>query len=452
MFEDSLGTHLDAGADLNGDGIGEVVALQAMRMPPRGYALSVFSGANGAPLWRLVDGTQIFETLRFVGDLDGDGKSEILCGTPYAPGGISVHTGRVALRSGANGALLYEVFGTGTLDYLGVAATALEDVDGDGTNDLAVGAPMTDPAQSTPLDRGYVWILSGRSGRALRRIDGPASLGGFGTALANVGDLDGDGASELCVGAPHEPLGGAAYLVSASNGAILRRLGGSAANAAFGTSIAVLGDLDGDGKKECAIGAPGENAGAGAVHLHSGASGAELAVIRGSAAAQIGALVARAGEVSGDGAEDLWLLVARPLPLPDLLRLFSARGTTRFGAGCRTAAAAPSLTLSSLRLGSTAQMLATRAPAFAPGCALLSRRPRLPLVLDASCTLYLEVATMFELARLTSDGAGSSSLAIQVPLDPWLAGLEVALQLGWADAGSASGFALTPAVYGAIEG
>ncbi|MBL8898672.1 MAG: FG-GAP repeat protein, partial [Planctomycetes bacterium] len=42
LFEDSLGTHLDAGADLNGDGIGEVVALQAMRMPPRGYALSVF--------------------------------------------------------------------------------------------------------------------------------------------------------------------------------------------------------------------------------------------------------------------------------------------------------------------------------------------------------------------------------------------------------------------------
>jgi hypothetical protein len=451
ILEDSLGECLDAGGDLDHDGVGDVVALQALRMPIRGYALAAFRGTDGTSLWRTLDAREDFETLRFVGDLDGDGTRDLLCGTPFASN-VLVYTGRVALRSGANGVLLYERFGAGSSDYLGMAATALEDLNGDGTLDYAVGAPMAHPPQDPTIGRGYVWIFSGRSGGALRRIDGPAASGGFGTALARLGDLDGDGFGELCVGAPYEPPGGAAYVVSTATGTILRRFSSSTPNAELGLSVARLADLDHDGKDELAISAPGEALSTGVVRIYSGASGAELAQIRGDAAERIGTEIVGAHDVSGDGAEDLWLSVERTLPLPDLQRLSSPRDSTRFGAGCRAASPAPLLEVSSLRLGSTAQLVGTHAPANAAGCALMSLRPSASLALDAHCTLYLDLGTQFELARIASDATGSVALAIPVPPDPWLAGLEVALQLGWSDAGSALGFALTQAVYGALEG
>ena len=103
----------------------------------------------------------------------------------------------------------------------------------------------------------------------------------------------------------------------------------------------------------------------------------------GGAAERIGTEIDGAYDVSGDGAEDLWLSVERTLPLPDLQRLSSPRDSTRFGAGCRAASPAPLLEVSSLRLGSTAQIVGTHAPANAAGCALMSLRPSSSLALDA---------------------------------------------------------------------
>ncbi|MEZ6195640.1 MAG: FG-GAP-like repeat-containing protein [Planctomycetota bacterium] len=71
-----------------------------------------------------------------------------------------------------------------------------------------------------------------------------------------------------------------------------------------GGAVDVLGDLDGDGHPEIVLGAPGANAGAGQVYVASGATGALLATINGDAASAAGSSVAAMGDLDGDGVDD----------------------------------------------------------------------------------------------------------------------------------------------------
>ncbi len=179
-------------------------------------------------------------------------------------------------------------------DQFGRAVTSLGDLNGDGIDDLAVGAEFDDDGAS---GAGAVWILFmtniGTVGSA-QKIS--ATQGGFtgvldsfdrfGASLAALGDLDGDGVTELAVGAPNDDDGGA---TSASNfGAlwILRlKADGTVkshqkisnvvgnlqtptgnpepleAKNRFGSSVALIGDLNGDGKAEVAVGSEGDGDG-----------------------------------------------------------------------------------------------------------------------------------------------------------------------------------------------
>jgi hypothetical protein len=101
-------------------------------------------------------------------------------------------------------------------DRFGSALVTLGDLDGDGVAELAVGAPGDDDGNR---DRGALWILfPAQDGtvRQQRRVAGSSDLGAaldnfdeFGSALATLGDLDGDGLRELAVGAPGDDDGAA---------------------------------------------------------------------------------------------------------------------------------------------------------------------------------------------------------------------------------------------------
>ncbi|MCE9596198.1 MAG: integrin alpha [Planctomycetes bacterium] len=104
------------------------------------------------------------------------------------------------------------------------AIALLDDFDGDGVLEIAVGRP--DDA-SLGAATGAVVVLNGASGREMLRIEGDSPHGAFGRAVVAVGDLDGDSLRDLAVGAPAWGVKGetgSVRLVSSRTGALLGTL------------------------------------------------------------------------------------------------------------------------------------------------------------------------------------------------------------------------------------
>ncbi len=148
-------------------------------------------------------------------------------------------------------------------DGLRSALVALGDVNGDGLPDLALAhrprpfAMMGSSSENWPSvpQEPVVWILSGEDGAVQHALQGPE---GFGTELAAVGDLDGDGASELAIGAGREGAAeGGVLLVSTGPGRILARLEAPEGLSCFGRGIAGGQQLTGSETPDLVIGALG---------------------------------------------------------------------------------------------------------------------------------------------------------------------------------------------------
>ncbi len=209
---------------------------------------------------------------------------------------------RMAIAAASNGRVADEVKiadGVGGLgavlangDVFGSAVTGLGDLDGDGIADAAVGAPGDDDGGA---NRGAVWILFlNADGTVKSKQKISHSQGGFagplddsdrfGTAVARLPDLDGDTLPELAVGAPRDDDGvtdaGAVWLLYLqSDGTVKssKKLSATAGNFGglldesdgFGSAVAPVADLDGNGVFDLAVGTPFDDDGGGGSTIFS---------------------------------------------------------------------------------------------------------------------------------------------------------------------------------------
>jgi hypothetical protein len=229
-----------------------------------------------------------------IGDVNGDGIRDLAVGAPNddddsdnagAVWILMMRTdGRVASwqkisrdAGGFNGDL-------NAGDNFGAAIAGVGDLDNDGTPDVAIGAPGSDDGGT---DRGEVWIAfldAGGRVRQQQQIAGGAggfdgnldNSDAFGSAIADIRDVNGDGIRDLAVGTPNDDDGsdnaGAVWiLMMKTDGTvdgwqkISRDAGGFDGNLNagdnFGAAIAGVGDLDNDGTPDLAVGTPGNDDG-----------------------------------------------------------------------------------------------------------------------------------------------------------------------------------------------
>ena len=285
---DVLGKSVAAIGDLDGDGVTDLAvgaggddtgaldagAVYVLFMNPNltvKRIQEIASGTGGGP--SLGSNAHFGFSVTSLGDLDGDGVGDM------AVGAVG-HRG----SSGAVYVLFMNSDGTVKRNErisrgssgarFGKGIASLGDMNGDGVTDLAVGVPGSDSAYST----GAVHVLflnADGTVRSSQEISG-SSLGAgsrqyFGSSVASLGDLDGDGVTDIAVGAPGPASGAAVYmLLLNANGTVKRSVklgngaGGVPAVARFGESVASLGDLDGDGLTDVAVGGQLDS---GSVHI-----------------------------------------------------------------------------------------------------------------------------------------------------------------------------------------
>ena len=312
---DHFGTSTADIGDLNGDGISDIVvgapgdsaggdkrgAIHVMFMNRDrtiSSTIEINSNTLNGPILKNNDhfGTSTAD----IGDLNGDGISDIAVGAPGdnagGPDRGTIHV-MVMNRDGTISSTIEINSNTPNgpnlknNDYFGYSIANIGDLNGDGISDIAVGAPFDDTGDTS---QGSVHILfmsyNGTVSDAIEinsnTPNGPVltSYDYFGSSIANIGDLNGDGISDIAVGAPGDNAGGpdrgAIHIMLMNNDGTVSdtieindiALNGPILNNkdSFGSSIANIGDLNGDGISDIAVGAPGDNAGGpdrGTIHV-----------------------------------------------------------------------------------------------------------------------------------------------------------------------------------------
>ena len=355
-FTDASGTY-----DRYVRGDAEVRIEQGVSAPTATVNLGSLSGADGFKLSGVTAGDQAGWSVASAGDVNGDGYDDIIVGANRAdPNGSNSGASYVVFGKASgfdanidlstlDGTTGFKLSGVAASDQSGVSVASAGDVNGDGYDDLIVGASFADPNGS---NSGASYVVFGQaSGFAatlnLSTLDGTtgfklsgASAGDqSGVSVASAGDVNGDGYDDLIVGAkyadPNGSSSGASYIVfgkasgfaanfdlSTLNGSNGFRLNGAAAGDQSGLSVASAGDVNGDGYDDLIVGAPnvdGTGSYSGASYVVFGKAGGfaadvDLSTLNGSTGFKLsGALsgdlagwsIASAGDVNGDGYDDL---------------------------------------------------------------------------------------------------------------------------------------------------
>ena len=324
-----LGFSVATAGDVNGDGYSDVVVGA-----PNAAQASIYLGSGAGPrdvlTWEVTGTAQegLGWSVASAGDVNGDGFSDVIIGSP-AYDNTQVDAGRALVylgsASGLSTSAAWTREGDGTGGCLGVSVASAGDVNGDGYSDVIVGASGFGPESAFVVGPGhaevYLGSASGLAATAAWYVSGDQFGGRYGESVASAGDVNGDGYSDVLVGARDVTNGqareGRAYLYLGSPLGLATSPAwtaeGDLASAHFGASVASAGDVDRDGYSDVVIGAFGYDDGVtigGRVSLYLGsASGLAAAPSWTSggflAGEWFGYSVATAGDFNGDGYSDV---------------------------------------------------------------------------------------------------------------------------------------------------
>jgi len=249
--------------------IGLVYVFYGTGGVPNGTPNTVLTAGTG----EAARGSRFGEAVATVGDVDGDGIDDLMVGASSynfrteksKAGGAFVFSGS---PTGLNVVPDWSEFGEAANTYFGASVASAGDVNGDGISDAIVGAPGY-----RGVGAAYVYFgsVSGLVTETAHVVSG-TSASGYGRAVAGLGDVDKDGYDDVVVGAPlydrdrlnPDDNAGAVLLYNGSEGGIgltaTWMLTGDHTGAQFGTAVAGIGDVNGDGYPDLAIGAPGYDA------------------------------------------------------------------------------------------------------------------------------------------------------------------------------------------------
>ena len=232
------------------------------------------------------------------GDVNGDGVPDLMVASRDLP-----NRGSVWILSGKDGAIIRVVEGREACSRFGAWLAQLSDLNRDGVPDLAVGCRG---AGCEPTSH-YARVFSGRDGKLLLELTD-------GWIVVSIDDVDEDGTSDLLVGDPDRPGHTKTPVVTARSGRdghvlyTVEPPGPSGPHCEFGSSFALLGDIDADGMRDYAVGSLGPCTSAeyrGWIGIYSGGGGTLLAEARGVPDAGLGWSLASIEDLDDDGHPDL---------------------------------------------------------------------------------------------------------------------------------------------------